>query len=366
MKTLLAVAMLALVFTAAVPAFARIDANQIYLDGLSMYQEGKYSEAEKKFMEALRQDPRHLSSLFMMGETLSKDIRKLREAEGWYKKALRVGEKDKVYSAKLRYSLGVLYMEMGQYEESLKNFSELVTQSPNYYDLPKVYNHMGVASYHLDRYDEALDCFKHALKLDPTLREATFNMKTLQAQLSLINTGRYYERMGDDKAATEQYQKAVDSYPNYVAAWYHLGLNALRKKEYANAVKLLKRAYVINPDYMGGKEVPYQLAAAYRGRKEAGDLDEALAIYRKNLQYKDSVLGAGVVLLEQRLLDEAEVELDSAIMNGGDKKTQAEACYQLGRLFLLKGDNQKADLYHKKAQDLEPGEDRYKSLPAGI
>jgi len=366
MKTLLAAAMLAVVFVAAVPAFARADANQIYLDGLSLYQEGKYSEAERKFMEALGQDPRHLSSLFMMGETLSKDIRKLREAEGWYKKALRVGEKDKVYSAKLRFSLGVLYMEMGQYEESLKNFSELATQSPNYYDLPKVYNHMGVASYHLDRHDEALEFFKHALKLDPALREATFNMKTLQAQLSLINTGRYYERMGDDKAASEQYQKAVDSYPNYVAAWYHLGLSALKKKEYQNAVKFLKRAYVINPGYMGGKEVPYQLAAAYRGRKEAGDLDEALALYRKTPQYKDSTLCVGVVLLEQGKLEDAETELDSAAMNGEDRKAQAEACYQLGRLYLLKGDKQKAAVYHNKAQDLAPGEDRYKSLPAGI
>lgn len=361
MKIVLAVFMLAIAFAAAVPATARADANQVYLDGLSLYQEGKYTEAERKFMQALGQNPRHLSSLFMMGETLSKDIRKLREAEGWYKKALREGEKDKVYSAKLRFSLGILNMEMGQYEESLKKFSELVTQSPNYYDMPKVYNYMGVASYHLDRHDEALEHFKHALKLDPTLREATFNMKTLQAQLSLINTGRYYERMGDDKAASEQYQKAADSYPNYVAAWYHLGLSALKKKEYANAVKLLKRAYVINPGYMGGKEVPYQLAAAYRGRKEAGDLDEALALYRKNPQYKDSALGAGVVLLEQGLLDEAEVELDSAAMNGDDRKTQAEACYQLGRLYSVKGDKQKAGVFHKKALELAPGEDRYKS-----
>ncbi len=355
--------MLAVVFVTAVPSFARADANQIYLDGLSFYQEGKYTEAERMFMEALGQDPRHLSSLFMMGETLSKDIRKLREAEGWYKKALRIGEKDKVYSAKLRYSLGVLYMEMGQYEESIKQFSELATQSPNYYDLPKVYNHMGVASYHLDRHDEALEYFKHALKLDPTLREATFNMKTLQAQLALINTGRYYERMGDDKAASEQYAKAVDAYPNYVAAWYHWGLSALKKKEYANAVKRLKRAYVINPGYMGGKEVPYQLAAAYRGRKEDGDLDEALVIYRKNPQYKDSTLSVGVVLLEQGQLDQAETELNAAAMDGEDKKAQAEACYQLGRLYQLKGDKQNAAVYNKKAQEFAPGEDKYKHLP---
>lgn len=361
MKTLLVVAMLALVFVAAAPATASADANQVYLDGLSLYQEGKYTEAERKFMEALGQDPRHLSSLFMMGETLSKDIRKLREAEGWYKKALRVGEKDKVYSAKLRFSLGVLYIKMGQYEDSLKQFSELATQSPNFYDLPKVYNYMGVASYHLDRHDEALEFFKHALKLDPTLREATFNMKTLQAQLSLINTGRYYERMGDDKAASEQYAKAVDSYPNYVAAWYHLGLSALKKKEYASAVKLLKRAYVINPAYMGGKEVPYQLAAAYRGRKEAGDLDEALALYRRNPQYKDSALCAGVVLVELGLLDKAEVELDAAAMNGDDRKAQAEACYQLGRIYSAKGDTQKAAVFHRKALELAPGEDKYKS-----
>jgi TolA-binding protein len=74
MKTVLAVFMLAIAFVAAVPATARADANQVYLDGLSLYQEGKYTEAERKFMQALGQNPRHLSSLFMMGETLSKII----------------------------------------------------------------------------------------------------------------------------------------------------------------------------------------------------------------------------------------------------------------------------------------------------
>jgi hypothetical protein len=53
-------------------------------------------------------------------------------------------------------------------------------------------------------------------------------------------------------------------------------------------------------------------------------------------------------------------------MNGDDRKTQAEACYQLARLYSLKGDKQMAAVFHKKALELAPGEDRYNTPPAGI
>ena len=181
------------------PAFAAPDANQLYVDALSLYQDGRYPAAEQKLKQALAQNPKHLSSLFLMGETLSKDIRRLREAEGWYEKALRDGRNDKLYSAKTRFSLGGLYIRLGLYEEAIMRLQELIRLDPDYYDIAKAYNEMGVARARLDQYDEALDCFKKALKRDPSLLEATFNVKALQSQLSLVNIARYYERMGDDK-----------------------------------------------------------------------------------------------------------------------------------------------------------------------
>ena len=341
------------------PAVAA-DPNQIYVDGLSLYQDGNYSAAEQKLQEALAQNPKHLSSLFLMGETLSKDIRRLREAEGWYKKALRDGAKDKVYTAKTRYSLGTLYIQLGLYEEAVKQFQELVALSPDYYDIARVYNKMGVARARLDQYDEALDCFKKALRRDPSILEATFNMKALQGQLSLVNIARYYERMGDDKAALEQYDKAVEAHPNYVAAWYHLGVLELKMKDYTNSVRHLTRAWALNAGYMGGLELPYQLAQAHEARNGEGDLDAAYGLYRKTQAYKDSAIRAGVVLLGLGKPDAARDELAAAADTYDDKGLKAEAFYQLGRAFESKKDNAQAAGYFRKAAVLMPDEPKYR------
>ncbi|HLB24863.1 MAG TPA: tetratricopeptide repeat protein [Nitrospirota bacterium] len=339
------------------------DVNQLYLEGLSSYQEGNFPAAEKKFGQALTKNPKHLSSLYMLGETLAKDVRRLREAEGWYKKALEAGARDKVYSSKTRMSLGVLYIEMGLYEQAVDFLQELVSSAPDYYDMPKVYNYLGVARYHLDRYDESLESFKRALKLDPNLLEATFNMKTLQGQLSLLNIARYYERMGDEKAAAEQYEKAIEAYPDYVAAWYHLGLLQVKKGDYAKAIKLLARAKALNPQYLGGSEIPYQLAGAYAASRQPGELDEAMKLYQRNPSYKDSMLRMGMILLEQGQLDGAEEDLMEVARSAQDKKTQAEAWYQLGRLCLVKDDKDRAAEFFGKALEIMPGDERYKNPP---
>lgn len=351
--------MLALALSGA-PALAAPDANQLYIDALSLYQDGRYPAAEQKLKLALAQNPKHLSSLFLMGETLSKDIRRLREAEGWYEKALRDGRNGKLYSAKARFSLGGLYIRLGLYDEAIMRFQELIRLDPDYYDIAKVYNEMGVARARLDQYDEALDCFKKALRKDPSLLEATFNMKALQSQLSLVNIARYYERMGDDKSALAQYQKAVEAHPNYVGAWFYLGRLELKTKDYPNAVRHLTRAWALNSQYMGGLELDYLLAQAREARNGEGDLDAAYGLYKKTQKYKDSATRAGVVLLEEDKLDAARKELAAAADSYEDKTLKADACYQLGRVFEAKKDNAQAKAYFRKAAELAPDDPKYK------
>jgi tetratricopeptide (TPR) repeat protein len=343
-------------------AFASDKADQLYSEGVALYRSGKYVSAEKRFMDALSDSPKSVSALFMMGEVLSKDIRRLKEAEGWYKKALRDGGGDRVNSPKTLLSLGVLYIQMGNYEDALARLNELKAGFPDFYDIPKAYNHMGVASYRLDRYDEAMSYFKTALKLNPDLLEAIFNMKTLQGQLSLLNTARYYQRLGDLDAAVAQYNSALDLYPNYVAAWYHLGTVYLEKKDYGNAVRSLTRARALNPGYLGGKEVPYQVAEACSGRAETGDLEEALAVYQRNPSYKDSLLKAGLICIRLGRLDEAEKDFRAATA-AENAKLKAEAWYQLGVLGLKKPDKEGASECFQKALELVPGEARYQNPP---
>jgi len=344
-------------------SYASQEADDQYTDADSLYRSGKLTGAEKRLTEILAAEPKHVSSLFLMGEILSKDIRRLKEAEGWYKKTLDACGGDRVVTTKSTYAIAVLYMKMGRYEDAISEFAELVNKFPDYYDVPRAYNQMGVASYRLDRYDEALGYFKAAIKSDPNLLEAVFNMKTLQGQLSLLNSARYYQRLGDTDAAIARYNDALERYPNYVAAWYQLGLVYLGKKDYDQAIKSLSRARVLNPKYLGDAEVPYQLAEAYEGRGGKGDTDTALKLYLQSTSYKDSMLKAGIIYMNMGRLADAEKAFSTMTASGENKKVQAEAWYQTGILYKKKSDTQKAATAFQKALELAPGEERYKSPP---
>lgn len=363
LRTIITSLTLVIALTAYAAPARSADANQVYLEGMTSYQSGKYEAAEKRFSEALAINPRQVSSLYMMGETLTKDIRRLKEAEGWYRKAIAECKGDKVFMPKFVSSLGELYMRLGRYEDALGMFQTLVSQYPGFYDMPKVYNHMGVAYYHMDGYDEARGCFKTALQKDPGLLEATFNMKTIQGQLALLNTARYFQRMGDESSAIEQYNKAIEAYPNYVAAWYNLGMVYLGRGDCKDAVHYISRAGALNAGYMGGREIPYELARARMGRGDEGDTAEALGLFEKNIGYKDSLVLAGEASFKMGQLDKAEAYLTRATSEVEGKKSQAEAWYMLGLVQKSKGADQGSVQSFLKAMELAPEEEKYRHPP---
>jgi tetratricopeptide (TPR) repeat protein len=338
-------------------------ADTLYTTGSRYYSDGDYDKAEEYFRKALAINRQHTSSMFMLGETLSTDVRRLTEAEDWYIKAIASARGDKSITPRALFSLGKLCILLGKQEDALDNFKKLLADYPDFYDTASVYNHMGVAAYRLDRYDKALEYFKDALKKDPMLMEATFNMKNVQSKLSILNSARYHQRMGDDKTAIEMYKGAIDSYPNYVAAWYQLGMLYLSEGNYADAVKRLERAKVLNHGFTTDKEIPYMLAKAYAGRDQEGDRDTALGIYAVIGTYKDSGILAGELYMDKGELDRAEELIKPYTALENERPLRAEAYFQMGVLCNKKGDKSGAIGYFQKALAEDPKIEKYKHPP---
>jgi len=340
-------------------------ADALYTTGSRLFSDGDFDEAEKYFARALEIDKRHTSAMFMLGETISLDVRRLTEAEGWYKKAIETARKDNPTVPRALFSLGRLYILLGRHEEAQECFRKILSEHPDFYEMADVYNQMGVAAYRMDRYDRALSHFKAALRLDPRLMEATFNMKNVQTKLAILNTARYQQRMGNNEAAIEYYHGAIERYPNYVAAWYQLGLLYLGIGNYDLALKNLERAGALNHGYISDKEIPYRIAAAYEGRGAAGDLDAALMIYDSLGGYKDARLRAGELYAANGNFDQAVRLLSGLTGDETDRLIRAEADYQLGLLHNGRGDRQKATGFFLKALSTAPEVERYKNPPTG-
>jgi tetratricopeptide (TPR) repeat protein len=334
-------------------------------DCIERLDAGSYPEAEACLREDLAHEPENAYTLYLLAEAVTTDARRFAEAEGYYERALRSAKlTDPSLVPEAMLSIGKLSIRLGENERAVDTLSELVHDWPEHYRLAEAYNHLGVALEKLDRFDEALDSFKHAIKLDPDLLAAGYNMKNLQGQLERLNTGRYYMRMGELERAEEHFREAVGSHQNYVAAWFLLGEVCSMRGKPSEAIRCYGRVLALNPNYLGGKEPRYRAAKEYITRGEDGDADEAVELL-DGLGYKDSDIIMGELLIGLGRPSEAEAPLMAAA-NSDDQKAEAraEAHYQLGRVYRAMGNADKAADEFFQALRLMPSVEKYRKPSA--
>ena len=126
----------------------------------------------------------------------------------------------------------------------------------------------------LGRQDEAADCFRRAVAINPRLGEAHFNLgMTLQAQ-------------GDEDAAIESYQNAIRVQPDCVPALNNLGTLYKRRNMLPDAIDCYQRALEFHPDFA---EVLNNLGNIF---KVQGRIDEARVCYDQTLRIRPDYLQA--------------------------------------------------------------------------
>jgi len=114
--------------------------------------------------------------------------------------------------------------------------------------------------------------------------------------LALLKKGQAHE-------AIEQFQKAVEIYPNYTVAQNNLGNTLAHIGQLDAAIAQYQKALEINPTDAGGH---FNLGVAF---SQKGRLDEAIAQYEKALEinpnYAEAHANLGNALLQYGQLDEA-------------------------------------------------------------
>ena len=59
--------------------------------------------------------------------------------------------------------LGVLYSQIGNYEDSIKNYSKAIKLNPSYFE---AYNNIGVAHTNWRKTNKAIECFNKAIQIN--------------------------------------------------------------------------------------------------------------------------------------------------------------------------------------------------------
>ncbi len=148
------------------------------------------------------------------------------------------------------YSLGTAFTETGQYDSAIKQYNillkyESILKSNDI--LALLHNNLGTCYLNKGLIDNAIEEFRHVIKIKPDHLNSHFNL------------GIAYGRKGLIDEAISQYKIVIKLKPDFAEAYNNLGICYLEKGQFELAVNNFKQAIEIMPDY---SEAMYNLMFA--------------------------------------------------------------------------------------------------------
>ncbi len=182
-----------------------------------------------------------------------------------YEQALRLNAKD----AEAHRSLAGIYAQLGQRQEEVAYRYRAVVLKPAW-ATPSNQLTLGNALIQLDKMPEAIDCYQRAIRLQPDLYEAHYNLAVAETyrenwqaakqafqQVLKLNPnhaeshyglGKLAERTDQLKPAAAYYWRAIQLNPNFAAAYFSLGEILVRLRYWDKALPVCYRAVQLNPE----------------------------------------------------------------------------------------------------------------------
>lgn len=121
-----------------------LEVNGKAMEGVELYQQQKYDQASKKFLEAHQEKPN---------------------------------------DPKISYNLGNSRYKQGSYEKALQNYSRSVEQNFNSSINQKANYNMGNVFFRMNKFEESIVAYKKALELDPSDMDSKFNLEFVREQI---------------------------------------------------------------------------------------------------------------------------------------------------------------------------------------
>ena len=175
------------------------DINQEFQRALKFQKEGKLQEAESIYINILKSDSNHVASLINLG-LIEQSQGKLEEATQFYKYAFQIDSNN----ISLLYLLARITQELNQLDEAINYWQKLVQLKPD--GTLEFYGNIGNSLVQQGKFDEALNCFRDALKISPN---------SFQAHQAIGNLLIRKEQLLEAKL---EFSKALEINPNYQTA----------------------------------------------------------------------------------------------------------------------------------------------------
>lgn len=264
-----------------------INVNHALQTASQLHGQGRYSEAEKLYREALRADRNNPDALHLLGVLLHQTGRTT-EGIDFIRRAIRKDPR----TAQFHVNLANVYGESGQSERAAECLRAAIVLEPSATE-PRL--RLGrYLNGELSRPREAVEVLRQLLAMAPGHPEALADLATALHQLGeKAEALPYYERAlqfaagdfdllsnyatalyetGNYERAMSVFERGLALQPRHEKLWYNLGLAHVSRERFEDAITAFKKAIEINPEHGRAKFQLSLLLCVGREIEESADL----------------------------------------------------------------------------------------------
>ncbi len=224
------------------------------IEGVSLTLDAKTDEIERKINSGEQAFETFRGEVSGWRETLGKSMEHLESGLGEHRKLVReltdnhtgimnlvedqkksIEEEEKkrrTTEARLVNNGGVMSYHNGQYEKALELFKKAIDLDPS---LTEAYNNLGLTYTEINEEEKATEAFKTAISLSPELA-AAYN-----------NLGYVFYRLGSYREAIEMYNEAIGRSKDSSSAYTNLGNAYYKLEKIEDAIGAWKKALALDP-----------------------------------------------------------------------------------------------------------------------
>lgn len=318
------------------------------------FKQGNYASAYEFFNEALKINPneekavqgRGFALMKIRGDDYNRQMDELKES---------LNDHSKVVVD--LFNKGTNYFSRRLFDDALEFFDKALDIDKNF---SEIWYYKAMVYHSQQNFRDAINCFNEVTKKN--------EKRSLILIDTLINTGVCHRKLGELDEALECYKKVVEIDPNNGDAWGNIGNIYLDKKMLTEAIQHFDKAIEAGSEQSGYSIIPKNSKGTALLQMEM--FQEALELYEDVLNYNPvftpSLVGKGSVLYKLKKLSEAleyfnmalKIEPNyvlawyqkASILYDLEKFKQALECYEQ----VLKIDpNYLQKIDHEKIQELK-------------
>lgn len=238
-------------------------AKHFGLRGLCFKRLGRVEEALRDYEDAIGKcgrDDKDLANLLFERALVHIDLEQYDKAIEGFDTAL---EKKLQTPYKAHFHRGICYRKVGKLDDSIENLKAAIGLDPN---SAEAHNHLGLSYVQIRNYHEAKKCFSSAIEHDHCARY-------------LNNRGLASYHVDEFESAIDDYTAALQETPNDSEVHFNRGNARVELKQYESALSDFEAAIQFDPD---NATYIHHKGLAFQG---CGIIHEAISCYEEALRH---------------------------------------------------------------------------------